>query len=65
MTNALIGVALLPACWVQWRTTATADVPGWILPVTLAVFLAALAPLGTAWWRDAEERRAAGPAATP
>ncbi|WBB61964.1 DUF1648 domain-containing protein [Streptomyces sp. WMMC500] len=57
MMNAVLGTAFLPLCWVQWRTTQTADVQGWIWPVTLAVFLVSLVPLGVAWWRDAEARK--------
>ncbi|MGP4112881.1 DUF1648 domain-containing protein [Streptomyces sp. 4N509B] len=56
--NVAFGLAFLPLCWTQWRTTQTPDVPGWILPVTLVAFLVSLAPLGVAWWRDAEERSA-------
>ncbi|MEO3749162.1 DUF1648 domain-containing protein [Streptomyces sp. B6B3] len=56
MANIGFGVALLPLCWLQWRGTATTDVPGWILPVTLGVFLASLTPLALAWWRDARQR---------
>ncbi|MEO3839738.1 DUF1648 domain-containing protein [Streptomyces sp. B22F1] len=59
MMNAVLGAAFLPPCWVQFRATQTAGVPGWVLPVTLAVLLASLLPLGVVWWRDAQERKAA------
>lgn len=60
--NALCGAALLPLCWIQWRTPQTADVPGWLLPATLVLFLLGLVPIGVAWWRDAAEKKAAAAA---
>ncbi|MDT0444327.1 DUF1648 domain-containing protein [Streptomyces johnsoniae] len=57
--NAGLGVALLPLCGLQWRTTQTADVPAWPLPVTVLLLLLSAAPLGVAWRRDAAEKKAA------
>lgn len=57
--NALAGIALMPLCWLQWRTLETAEVPAWLLPGTLALFLLGLVPIGAAWWRDAAEKRTA------
>ncbi|WP_052708591.1 DUF1648 domain-containing protein [Streptomyces sp. WMMB 714] len=58
MMNALYGVALVPLCWVQWRTAETAAIPGWVLPTSLALFVLGLVPLGDAWRRDAAEKKA-------
>lgn len=57
--NAGLGVGLVPLCWVQWRTSETADVPVWLLAVTPALFLLALVPVGVAWWRDTADKRTA------
>lgn len=58
LMNVLCGAALLPLCWIQWRTAATPEVPVWLLPGTLALFLLGLLPIGVAWWRDAAEKSA-------
>ncbi|WP_314177132.1 DUF1648 domain-containing protein [Streptomyces winkii] len=57
--NALCGAALLPLCWIQWRTPETAEVPAWLLPGTLELFLLGLVPMAVAWWQDAAEKKAA------
>ncbi|WP_432052275.1 DUF1648 domain-containing protein [Streptomyces xiamenensis] len=57
MTNALLGAALLPLCWVQWRTVQTTQVANWTWIVALVVFLLSLVPPGLAWWSDARERK--------
>lgn len=59
MTNALLGVALLPLCWVQWRTVQTTEVAAWTWMLALVAFLLSLVPLGLAWWSDARERKTA------
>ena len=59
LMNAWFGAGLVPLCWVQWRTSETAAVPAWLLPVTLALFVLAVVPVGVAWRRDAAEKRAA------
>ncbi|WP_086157118.1 DUF1648 domain-containing protein [Streptomyces marincola] len=63
-TNAVLGVALLPVTWLQWRGDATADEPGWVLPLTLGLILLSVVPPTVAWWHDVAERKrlaAAGP----
>ncbi|MGW3293449.1 DUF1648 domain-containing protein [Streptomyces xiamenensis] len=59
MTNALLGVALLPLCWVQWRTVQTTEVAAWTWMLALVAFLLSLVPPGLAWWSDARERKTA------
>ncbi|RMI44990.1 DUF1648 domain-containing protein [Streptomyces triticirhizae] len=57
-TNALVGVALLPMAWVQWRETQTTSVPGWLtvaMPLALAL---SVVPPCLAGWRDSREKRA-------
>ncbi|MFD7512337.1 DUF1648 domain-containing protein [Streptomyces sp. NPDC059853] len=58
MTNLLLGVALLPLCWLQWRAEQSAAVPSWVWVATVAAFLASLVPTVRAWWADARERAA-------
>ncbi|WP_206337698.1 DUF1648 domain-containing protein [Streptomyces sp. WAC 06738] len=60
LLNAGLGLGFLPPCWTQWRTTQTAAVPGWILPVTIAAFVLSLVPLLLAWRYDARAKRARG-----
>ncbi|UCM91432.1 DUF1648 domain-containing protein [Streptomyces marincola] len=62
-TNAVLGVALLPLAWLQWRGVEATDVPGWVLPVTLGLILLSTAPVAVARWHDHGERKrsAAGP----
>lgn len=62
LMNAGLGLALLPPCWTQWRTTQTAGIPGWILPATIAALVLSLVPLVLAWRYDAQARRARRPA---
>lgn len=57
--NAVYGLAFLMLCWTMWRSDVTAALPGWLLPVTLAVFAAGLVPVLVAWRQDAAERKAA------
>ncbi|MFI9461036.1 DUF1648 domain-containing protein [Streptomyces xiamenensis] len=59
MANALLGVALLPLCWVQWRTVQTTEVAAWTWMLALVAFLLSLVPPGLAWWSDARERKTA------
>lgn len=55
--NAALGTALLPLCAVQWRTTRTAEIPWWSLPVFLVLTLAGLVPLLVVGLRDRAEKR--------
>ncbi|SFD84364.1 hypothetical protein SAMN04487819_10428 [Actinopolyspora alba] len=55
--NAALGMALLPLCAVQWRTTRTAEVGWWPLPVFLVLFVAGLVPLLVAARRDRVAKR--------
>ncbi|GAA2372524.1 DUF1648 domain-containing protein [Streptomyces carpaticus] len=58
MTNALLGVALLPLCWIQWRADQTAAVPAWTWILAVTAFLLSMVPTTRAWWADARVRAA-------
>lgn len=55
--NTGLGVALLPLCAVQWRTTQASEVSWWLLPVVLLLITAGLVPLIVAGLRDRAEKR--------
>ncbi|ASU76992.1 DUF1648 domain-containing protein [Actinopolyspora erythraea] len=55
--NAALGVALLPLCAVQWRTTRAAEVPWWPFPLLLVLIVVGLVPLFVAARRDRAEKR--------
>lgn len=58
LTNALVGLALLPVAGVQWRGTQRADVPWWLLAAPLLAVALSVVPPCVAAWHDGRERRA-------
>ncbi|KAB8165798.1 DUF1648 domain-containing protein [Streptomyces sp. 3MP-14] len=58
LTNALVGVALLPMAWVQWRATQTTHVSGWLTAAMVLALVASVVPPCLAGWRDSREKRA-------
>lgn len=55
--NIALGMALLPLCAVQWRTTQASGVAWWLLPIVLVFIVAGLVPLLVAARRDRAEKR--------
>lgn len=54
--NTALGMALLPLCAIQWRTTQTPEVSWWPLPVALGLITAGSVPLIVAGLRDRSEK---------